>query len=120
MWGHPYWAHVISYDLAHWQRLPVGLIPDTPYDIDGVFSGSASIRPDGQPVILFTAVSNLTELDYYYQVSSHTGSSLDTITTTSNQGRACLSRLVTLHLKLSSPGSASCAPNPHCSCLSHR
>ena len=68
VWGSPYWAHVMSHDLAHWHRQPVALIPDAPYDIDGVFSGSASLRPDGQPVILYTGVSNFSELQYYYQV----------------------------------------------------
>ena len=68
MWDHIYWAHVMSYDLAHWTRLPVALTPDTPYDYDGVFSGSASIMPNGQPILLYTGVSNFTEEGYYYQV----------------------------------------------------
>ena len=67
-WGHIYWGHVMSKDLAHWQRVPTGLVPDTLFDFDGVFSGSASLQEDGQPVILYTGVSNYSEYGYYYQV----------------------------------------------------
>lgn len=69
VWGAPYWAHVMTYDLAHWTRLPVALVPDSLYDYDGAFSGSASIKADGQPVLLYTGVSHKTELDFYYAVS---------------------------------------------------
>jgi hypothetical protein len=45
------WAHVVSQDLAHWTQLPPALLPDAWYDRDGVFSGSATIQPDGTPIM---------------------------------------------------------------------
>ena len=44
----------MSTDLVHWERLPPALIPDTEYDYDGVFSGSATIVEDGTPYLFFT------------------------------------------------------------------
>ena len=44
----------MSTDLVHWERLPPALIPDTEYDYDGVFSGSATILDDGLPYLFFT------------------------------------------------------------------
>jgi beta-fructofuranosidase len=40
--------------MVHWERLPPALIPDTEYDYDGVFSGSATILDDGTPVLFYT------------------------------------------------------------------
>ncbi len=39
------WDHVVSYDLAHWERMPMALVP-TPggIDADGCFSGSIQVR----------------------------------------------------------------------------
>ena len=54
LWGAPYWGHVASRDLVHWKRLPAAVMPDTDYDADGAFSGSATVLPDGTPVILYT------------------------------------------------------------------
>ena len=34
-WGPMHWAHVTSKDLVHWERQPVALFPDHPYDADG-------------------------------------------------------------------------------------
>lgn len=44
----------MSTDLVHWERLPPALIPDTEYDYDGVFSGSATVLEDDMPQIFFT------------------------------------------------------------------
>ena len=46
----------MSTDLVHWERLPPALIPDTEYDCDGVFSGSATVLHDGTPSIFFTGM----------------------------------------------------------------
>ena len=62
VWAAPYWGHVVSTDLVRWKRLPVALVPDAPYDIDGCFSGSASIGPDGKPILLYTGVYTLIAL----------------------------------------------------------
>ena len=55
VWGAPYWGHITSTDLVHWQRLPPALAPDTEYDSDGCFSGSTTLV-DGVPVMLYTGV----------------------------------------------------------------
>lgn len=43
-----------SRDLVHWKHLPAAVMPDTEYDADGAFSGSATLLSDGTPVILYT------------------------------------------------------------------
>jgi hypothetical protein len=53
-WDAPYWGHVASNDLVHWQQLPEALAPDAHYDSDGVFSGSATLLKNGTPAILYT------------------------------------------------------------------
>ena len=47
-------GHIVSTDLVHWERQPPALVPDTEYDYDGVFSGSATILEDGTPYLFFT------------------------------------------------------------------
>ena len=39
-WGPMHWGHVKTRDFIRWERLPVALAPDTPYDKYGCFSGS--------------------------------------------------------------------------------
>ncbi|KAI3756047.1 hypothetical protein L1987_55860 [Smallanthus sonchifolius] len=56
LWGNMSWGHAISYDLVNWVHLDVALIPNEPYDINGCFSGSTTILPNGEPVILYTGV----------------------------------------------------------------
>lgn len=55
IWGAPNWGHVVSSNLAHWQQLPVALEPDTTYDSNGVFSGSATVV-NGTPILLYTGM----------------------------------------------------------------
>lgn len=45
--GVKHWGHVCSRDLFRWERLPVMLYPDEPFDCHGVYSGSALAEPDG-------------------------------------------------------------------------
>lgn len=40
--------------MVHWQRMPPALVPDTDYDYDGVFSGSATLLDDGTPILFYT------------------------------------------------------------------
>jgi len=54
LWGAPYWGHVVSSDRVFWKRLPPALVPDTKYDMDGVFSGSAGFQEDGTPIFFYT------------------------------------------------------------------
>lgn len=54
--GPIYWGHAASSDLLHWEYLPAALAPDTAYDQDGCFSGSALSLPDGRHLLMYTGV----------------------------------------------------------------
>ncbi|EPS61897.1 soluble acid invertase 1, partial [Genlisea aurea] len=54
VWGVISWGHAVSRDLIHWLYLPYAMVPDQWYDINGVWTGSATILPDGAIVILYT------------------------------------------------------------------
>lgn len=55
-WGPMHWGHAVSKDLLHWDYLPAALAPDTLYDIEGCFSGSAIELPDGRQLLMYTGV----------------------------------------------------------------
>lgn len=55
-WGPMHWGHVKTRDFIRWERLPAALAPDTDYDRDGCFSGSAVELPDGRHLLLYTGV----------------------------------------------------------------
>ncbi|RLM73459.1 beta-fructofuranosidase, insoluble isoenzyme 7-like [Panicum miliaceum] len=48
------WGHSVSGDLVNWAFLSTALDPTSPFDADGCWSGSATVLPDGRPVILYT------------------------------------------------------------------
>ncbi|XP_031399878.1 beta-fructofuranosidase, insoluble isoenzyme CWINV1-like [Punica granatum] len=51
------WAHSTSKDLINWiPREPV-LYPSQHYDINGCWSGSATILPGGKPAVLYTGIN---------------------------------------------------------------
>ncbi|EXB66852.1 Beta-fructofuranosidase, insoluble isoenzyme CWINV1 [Morus notabilis] len=54
VWGNITWGHSISYDLINWVHLDIALNPTDPFDINGCWSGSATILPDQKPAILYT------------------------------------------------------------------
>jgi len=56
-WGPMHWGHAVSTDLLHWEHLPVAIAPDTPYDKEGCFSGSAIELADGRQLLMYTGVS---------------------------------------------------------------
>lgn len=58
VWGNIVWGHAISRDLIHWLHLPLAMIADQWYDLNGVWTGSATILPDGQLVMLYTGSTN--------------------------------------------------------------
>ncbi|XP_009794076.1 acid beta-fructofuranosidase AIV-18 [Nicotiana sylvestris] len=58
IWGNITWGHAISTDLIHWLYLPFAMVPDQWYDINGVWTGSATILPDGQIMMLYTGDTN--------------------------------------------------------------
>ncbi|GKV38087.1 hypothetical protein SLEP1_g46035 [Rubroshorea leprosula] len=58
IWGDIVWGHAVSRDLIHWLHLPLAMVPDQWYDLNGVWTGSATILPDGQIVMLYTGSTN--------------------------------------------------------------
>ncbi|XP_021716466.1 fructan 6-exohydrolase-like [Chenopodium quinoa] len=50
------WGHSTSTDLINWTPQPIALIPSEPYDINGCWSGSATILPGNKPAILYTGI----------------------------------------------------------------
>ncbi|KAE8657194.1 Acid beta-fructofuranosidase [Hibiscus syriacus] len=54
IWGNITWGHAVSSDLIHWFYLPLAMVPDQWYDINGVWTGSATLLPDGRIVMLYT------------------------------------------------------------------
>lgn len=62
--GAKFWGHAVSTDLVHWQPLPVMLCPDQPYDIHGVYSGSALV--EGEEMYLYYTGNVKYSGDYDY------------------------------------------------------
>ncbi|KAH9313781.1 hypothetical protein KI387_022408, partial [Taxus chinensis] len=58
VWGNIAWGHVVSRDLVHWFYLNLAMVPDQWYDINGVWTGSATILQDGRLVMLYTGSTN--------------------------------------------------------------
>ncbi|KAL9662649.1 hypothetical protein QQ045_027482 [Rhodiola kirilowii] len=56
VWGNIVWAHSTSTDLINWTPHNHAIRPDDLADINGCWSGSATILPNGKPVILYTGV----------------------------------------------------------------
>lgn len=54
VWGNITWGHAVSRDLIHWLYLPIALFPDKWFDVNGVWSGSATLLPDGKILMLYT------------------------------------------------------------------
>ena len=51
--GRKLWGHYVSPDLVRWRFAGAPLAPDTPWDRDGVYSGSALVK-DGQLQLFYT------------------------------------------------------------------
>ncbi|GMI75639.1 VACUOLAR INVERTASE 1 [Hibiscus trionum] len=58
IWGNITWGHAVSKDLIHWLYLPLAMVPDRWYDINGVWTGSATLLPNGQILVLYTGKTN--------------------------------------------------------------
>ena len=63
IWGPMHWGHVKTRDFIRWERLPVALAPDMPYDKDGCFSGSAVQLDDGSQLLMYTGVREERQAD---------------------------------------------------------
>ncbi|CAH9071357.1 unnamed protein product [Cuscuta epithymum] len=57
VWGNIVWGHAVSKDLIHWDHLPIAMVPDHWYDANGVWTGSATLLPSGQVVMLYTGAT---------------------------------------------------------------
>lgn len=55
-WGPMHWGHLKTKDFIKWERLPVVMAPDHPYDEFGCFSGSAVELADGRHLLMYTGV----------------------------------------------------------------
>ncbi|XP_042505877.1 beta-fructofuranosidase, soluble isoenzyme I-like [Macadamia integrifolia] len=58
IWGNITWGHAVSKDLIHWLYLPLAMVPDRWYDINGVWTGSATLLPNGTLLMLYTGSTN--------------------------------------------------------------
>ncbi|KAG0525693.1 hypothetical protein BDA96_06G078600 [Sorghum bicolor] len=67
VWNNIVWAHSVSRDLINWVALPTALRPSIPSDRYGCWSGSATVLPDGTPVIMYTGINHP---DINYQVQN--------------------------------------------------
>ncbi|XP_073526342.1 uncharacterized protein [Phyllobates terribilis] len=56
VWGNIVWAHSVSTDMINWQSLDPAIYPSKPFDIEGCWSGSATILPKSGPAILYTGL----------------------------------------------------------------
>ncbi|KAE8715110.1 Beta-fructofuranosidase, insoluble isoenzyme CWINV3 [Hibiscus syriacus] len=56
MWGNIVWAHSTSKDLVNWTPHEPAIFPSQPGDINGCWSGSATILPGGKPAMLYTGI----------------------------------------------------------------
>ena len=52
-WGPMHWCHATTKDFVMWNREPVALAPDMPFDAEGCFSGTA-IEVDGKHILAYT------------------------------------------------------------------
>ncbi|XP_021843022.2 beta-fructofuranosidase, insoluble isoenzyme 1 [Spinacia oleracea] len=57
IWGNIVWAHSVSKDLINWKALEPAIHGSEPFDINGVWSGSATILPGNRPAILYTGIT---------------------------------------------------------------
>ncbi|KAL1324805.1 acid beta-fructofuranosidase 1, vacuolar [Arachis ipaensis] len=58
VWGNITWGHAVSRDLIHWLYLPEAIVRDMWFDINGAWSGSATLLPGGEIVMLYTGYTD--------------------------------------------------------------
>lgn len=61
-WGPMHWGHSKTKDFIRWEQLPAALAPDTEYDGQGCFSGSA-VEHEGNHILMYTSVLEKTPQD---------------------------------------------------------
>ena len=58
--GNQHWGHARSRDLVNWDHLPIALWPLTERGERAIFSGGATLGPNGQPRIFYTSIGHPT------------------------------------------------------------
>ncbi|KAK1430549.1 hypothetical protein QVD17_13368 [Tagetes erecta] len=58
VWGLIVWGHAVSRDMIHWRHLPIAMDADKWYDVNGVWTGSTTILPNDELVVLYTGSTN--------------------------------------------------------------
>ncbi|XP_026425932.1 beta-fructofuranosidase, insoluble isoenzyme 1-like isoform X1 [Papaver somniferum] len=56
VWGNIVWGHSVSKDMINWLPLNPAIYPSAPFDINGCWSGSATILQGNKPVIFYTGI----------------------------------------------------------------
>lgn len=69
--GVKHWGHWSSPDLLNWTQQPVMLYPDQPWDIHGVYSGSALVEEDAMYLYYTGNVKHAGPYDYIYNGRGH-------------------------------------------------
>lgn len=69
--GLGFWGHWSSPDLLHWTQQPVLLCPDQPWDLHGVYSGSALAGEDALYLFYTGNVRHLGDYDYIQAGRGH-------------------------------------------------
>ena len=59
-WGPMHWGHYTTTDFIKWELEPCALAPDSEYDKDGCFSGTA-LEWNGQHVLMYTGVKEVVD-----------------------------------------------------------
>ncbi len=79
------WGHAESRDLMHWEYQGAPLLPDEPFDVHGVYSGSAVVQ-NGRMHVLYTGNVKLPDADGAFDYIN-AGRRADTILVESEDGR---------------------------------
>lgn len=69
--GVKFWGHWSSPDLRNWKQEPVAMCPDQPWDIHGVYSGSALAEDDALYLYYTGNVKYAGDYDYVYEGRGH-------------------------------------------------
>ncbi|MBR2683725.1 MAG: glycosyl hydrolase family 32, partial [Atopobiaceae bacterium] len=77
------WGHSVSKDMIRWNYEGTALYPDQPFDVGGVYSGSAYVE-DGTMHVFYTGNVKLEDSDSYDYVNS--GREANTVHVSSDDG----------------------------------
>lgn len=89
--GVRHWGHAVSADLLRWQHQPCLLYPDQPFDVHGVYSGSALVEEDGVSFFYTGNVKYCGDFDYI-----HDGRAYNTCMAVSRDGVSADSKRLVL------------------------